>query len=185
VFEERGDVARIELAGMLRHRCRQVQRRRDGDGVPDDGLPGDGELAVAARLTREVDDHTARTHSADCFGGDQSRCRAARNERRGDHRIEARDRFGEPPLLLGLFLAGQRAGIAAVARGLDTEFQPLGTQRAHLLGDFGPDVEPGGAGAKPFGGGERLKPGDPHTQDQYRGRFHRPGGRSEHGKEAH
>ena len=54
------DVLRVELRGVLGHLRRQVQRASDRDAVLDDGLAGLGQLAVAAGLAGEVDDHRCR-----------------------------------------------------------------------------------------------------------------------------
>ncbi len=63
-LEQRLDVARVELGSVVGHRRRQVQRADDLDAVRDDGLAGLGQLAVAAGLGGEVDDHRARGASA-------------------------------------------------------------------------------------------------------------------------
>ncbi len=90
----------------------------------------------------------------------------------------------QPLLLFGLLLGGQRAGVAAVAGSLDPELQPLGAERPHLLGDLGPDVEAGRAGAEPLGGGQRLQPGNADAEHQGRRRFHRSRRRGQHREEA-
>src|SRR5215207_7109586 len=48
--QQRGDVLRVQLAGMLGHGRRQVQRRRDRHVMAHDRLAGFGQLAVAAGL---------------------------------------------------------------------------------------------------------------------------------------
>src|SRR5262249_50091214 len=47
-------------------------------------LAGLGNLAIAAALDREIDDHRSRPHGSDHVLGNQPRRRPARNERRGD-----------------------------------------------------------------------------------------------------
>ena len=62
--------------------------------------PGRRQLAVAAGLAGEVDDHAARLHPLDRLGGDELRRRAPGHERRRDDDVEALDRVGQR-LLLG------------------------------------------------------------------------------------
>ena len=71
-------------------------------------------------------------------------------------------------MLFSLLLGGQCPRVAAVASSLDPELQPLGAERPHLLGDLGPDVESGRAGAKPLGGGQRLQPGNANAEHKGR-----------------
>ena len=98
-LEQRLDVAGEQLRGVLGHARGQVQRRDDLDVVPDDGLARLGQLGVAARLAREVDDHRARLHPFDRLGGDEPRRGAAGHERGRDHDVEALDRVGQRLLL--------------------------------------------------------------------------------------
>ena len=84
--QQRRDVLAVELAGMLGHRRRQVQRRGDGAVVLDHGLSRFGELAVAPGLSGQVHHHTAGFHRFHRRGGDQTRRGPARDQRRGDHR---------------------------------------------------------------------------------------------------
>ena len=65
----------------------------------DDGLARLGQLAVAAGLAREVDDHRAGLHPFDRLRGDELRRRAARHERGRDDDVEALDRVGQRLLL--------------------------------------------------------------------------------------
>ena len=62
--------------------------------------PGLGELAVAAALPREVDDHAARAHPLHGLRRSPASAPAARHVRGGDHDVEAGDRLLEALLLL-------------------------------------------------------------------------------------
>ncbi len=73
VLEQREHVARVELARVGRHRARQVEQADDRDAVDLDDLAGHGQLAVAAGLGGEVDDHRARAHAAHGRRRDQPR----------------------------------------------------------------------------------------------------------------
>ena len=62
-LDQRLHVARVQLRRVLRHPRRQVQRARDDHAaVGRVRLARPGELAVAARLGGEVDDHAAGPH---------------------------------------------------------------------------------------------------------------------------
>ena len=61
--------------------------------------PGHGQLAVAARLAGQVDDHRARLHPFDGLRGDEPRRRAPGDERGRDDDVEALDRVGQRLLL--------------------------------------------------------------------------------------
>src|SRR5438270_3510791 len=59
VLEQGGYVARIELTRVMRHRRGDARQPDDGHTFPLDDLARLRQLAVAARLGREVDDHRA------------------------------------------------------------------------------------------------------------------------------
>ena len=65
VHEERRDVLRVHLAGVIRHERRRIRRADDRHALVDDDLVGPRQLAVAAALRREIDDHRARRHAVD------------------------------------------------------------------------------------------------------------------------
>ena len=119
--QQRGDVLRIQLAGVLGHGGRQVQRRGDRHVVLDDDLARFGELAVAAGLAGQVDHDAARLHALHGRGGHQPRRGTSRNQRGGDDDVETGDRLLEGLLLLRAFLVGELAGVAALSGGVDAE----------------------------------------------------------------
>ena len=53
----------VQLAGVLRHLGGQVQRPEDRHAAVDHRLAGLGQLAIAAPLGGQVDDHRARRPS--------------------------------------------------------------------------------------------------------------------------
>jgi hypothetical protein len=62
VVEQVAEVAAVELARLGGHAAGEVGVADDGDAGVDDRLAGAGELAVAAGLGGEVDDHAAGLH---------------------------------------------------------------------------------------------------------------------------
>jgi len=114
------DVAAEHLAGVVRHRRRQIQRCHDGHVVDDDCFAGLGELAITARFGGDIDDHGPRAHRAHHRLGDQSRRGLARDLRRRDHEIDILDVIGDhgerSRLLVRALLAGVAAGRLAPGR---------------------------------------------------------------------
>ena len=91
------------------------------------------------------------------------------------------DRVGQRLLLLRALLLGQLPRVAALARRLDAEVQPLRAERLHLLGDLGAHVVARRPRAEPPGRRERLQPATPAAEHEHlrgrdrarRGREHR------------
>src|SRR5690606_10556882 len=98
-----------------------------------EGLAGPGQLAVAAGLGGEVDDHAAGLHAGDHRRADDLRRRPSRHRRSGHDHVDVAQVFAEAALLLGALLVGQRARIAALADRADAEVEELATQRLDLL----------------------------------------------------
>src|SRR5665811_1210045 len=67
------EVLGVELRGGDRHLAGQIARADHLDAALLDRLAGLGQLAVAAGLGGEVDDHRARFHAPHRRGGDQDR----------------------------------------------------------------------------------------------------------------
>ena len=179
-------VFRVELRGRDRHQARQVARADDFDAVLDDRLAGLRQLAVAAGLGGEVDDHRARLHAAHRVGGDQERRRAARDRGGGDDDVLFVRVLGERVAHLRVLLVGERARVAALALrvGDEVEFQRPAAERGDLLPGGAADVEAGDDRAEALRRGDRLQPGDAGAQDQHFGRRHGARGGGHHPEEA-
>ncbi len=113
--EQLGDVAGVEAARVVRHGGRRIAVADDRDVLVHDGLAGHGQLAVAARLGGQVDDHRAGPHRGDHVGGDELRRGAARHERGRDDDVAAGDVLGEQLALQPLGLVGLLLRVAAAA----------------------------------------------------------------------
>ena len=179
-------VFRVELRGGDRHQARQVARADHFDAVLDHRLPRHGQLAVAAGLGGEVDDHRARLHAAHRVGGDQQRRRAARDRGGGDDDVLFLRVLGERVAHLRVLLVGERAGVAALALrvGDEVEFQRATAERGDLLPGGAADVEAGDDRAEALRRGDRLQAGDAGAEDEDFGRRHGARGGGHHAEEA-
>ena len=154
--------------------------------VAHDRLAGLGQLAVAAGLGRQVDDHRSRPHRLDGRGGDQPRRRPAGHERGRDDDVGVGDVALEQLLLLRLLLGGERGGVAALvlrAGHLELELHERRPQALHLLLHDRPRVERRHDGAEAAGGGDRLQAGHAGAEDEHLGGRDRAGGGHQHGEE--
>ena len=116
VLEQVRDVVRVQQAGVERHLARQVERAVDRHAVALDHLARLGQLAVAAGLGREVDDHRARPHRAHHLRGDQLRRRPAGHGGGRDHaRRRAATRSASSSLLAALLVLRQLLRVLAGA----------------------------------------------------------------------
>ena len=103
-------------------------------------LLGDGQRAVTALRSGEVDDHRAGLHFRDSGGMQQGRCLAARNQRGGDDDVS---QLGLLVHRLGLTLhprsrhrprvAANALGAFALFIGLERHIDELGAERFDLL----------------------------------------------------
>ena len=148
-----------------------------------DGLAGARQLAVAAALGQQVDDHRARLHPLDGGARDDARRRAARHAGGRDHAVGRGDAPVEHVLLLRLFLGGQFARIAAGALGGDARLDELRTERAHLLARRAADVVGLDHGAEPLRGRDRLQARDARADHEHGGRADRARGGRQHREE--
>src|SRR5207247_5460187 len=149
VLDERRDVARVELARVVRHRAREVRRAEDRDAVVRDFLVGPRQVRVTTLLGREVDDHRAGAHRLDRRLRDQFRGGPARDERGRDDDVEVADPRLELLLLAALLLVGELARVAAFGfLADDTELEEGRAEALDLLLDDGPDVEAGDDGSE-------------------------------------
>src|SRR3712207_1291184 len=99
-------VARVELAGVDRHRARQIYRTDDRYLAVLDGFPGFGELAVAAALGRQIHDHRPRFHALDHPTVDQLGGPPPGDERRGHDDVHLLYALADEPLVLLNLLFG-------------------------------------------------------------------------------
>src|SRR5215471_5574241 len=79
VPQKRRDILGIHLAGVIRNRGRQIERSDYPHTVPLHGLSGTRQLAVAAALRGDIDNHRAWRHARRHFARDQNRCLLARD----------------------------------------------------------------------------------------------------------
>ena len=161
--------------------CRSIVTPR----VLDD-LAGHGELAVAAGLGGEVDDHRAGAHPLDRARGDELRRRPARHGGGGDDDVEVRDALLERRLLLRL-LARASAPSRSRPRSPRCARRDRGTPRR------GSPPAPATAGrtskrrddrAEPPRGRDRLQAGDACADHERPDGRDRAGGGHQHGEEA-
>ncbi len=97
------DVGRIERRGLRGHAAREIRVADDGHAVVgNDLLVRNRQVAIAAALGREVNDHRAGLHHGDHVGEPELRGIAAGDQRRGDDDIDVRCDLAE---LLQLRLA--------------------------------------------------------------------------------
>src|SRR6187549_461391 len=145
------EVLGVELRGGNRHLGRQVAGADDLDAALDDRLPRPGQLAVAAGLGGEVDDHRAGLHGAHGVGGDQARRRAAGDRGGGDDDVLLGDVLADRLDHLVVLLVGERARVAALAFGVgdEVQFQRPAAERGDLLPGGAADVEAGDDRAEP------------------------------------
>jgi hypothetical protein len=109
--EHVADVVRVQRRGLGGHAARKVGIADDGDAVwRDDLLVRHGQVAVAAALGGEIDDHRARLHRRTMSCSPQLRRRPAGDQGRGDDDVNLRREF---PELGELLLAELGAGGAA------------------------------------------------------------------------
>ncbi len=144
---------------------------------------GKNKLAVAARVGRHVDDDRSLAHAVHHGRRDQHRGLAPGHGGRGDHHVGRRHLLGQGLLLLGQFLGGELAGVAAGPLGLHPQVDEGGTEALGLL--LGRSAHVVGLDHRPeaAGRGDGLQPGHADPHHQHLGRWHGPGGRHEHRKE--
>src|SRR6266699_2824736 len=110
-----GDVARVQLARVQRHRRGHVAPAHDHDAVHIHVRAGLGELHVAARLGGEVDDDRPGPHALDHVRRHQQRSAASRHCGGGDDHVRLRDVLADELALLAQELLGLLARVTALA----------------------------------------------------------------------
>ncbi len=179
VGEQVDQVVGEELAGVGRQPAGHVGVAEDGHAVGVDRLAGHRALAVAALLRRQVDDDRAGAHGADHRVGDQHRCLAPGDQRRGDDDVDLGRLLGEEPVLAGQEFVGDHLGVAAAALAFvqgQVELQEAGPQAAALVRRREPHVEGADLGAQAPGGRDGRQARHARADDQHLGRRRAPGG---------
>ncbi len=169
--EQVGGVQRGRLLGQARS---QVGVADDGDAVLHHRLPGLGQLAVAAALGRHVDDHAARLHALDHFGGDQPGCGLARNQRGGDDDVHLARLLGIH-FALGLLKAlAHDLGVTAATGTFFfvIDLDEFAAQRHDLVGHFGAGIVGAHDGAQAGCRADRRETRDAGAGDEDLGRRH-------------
>src|ERR1700722_5274130 len=95
VEQERGDVAGVHLAGVVRNAGGQVDGADDGDSVDHHCFSGARQFAVAAALGGEVDDDRTGGHTLHHVGGNQHRRFFAGNDGGGNYDVTFGDDAGQ------------------------------------------------------------------------------------------
>ena len=183
-IEEGEQVLGVEARGVDRDLSREVELAGDLHAVGLDDPAGLGELAVAAALGGEVDDHGAGLHARHHVARDEAGRRPPWDERGGDDDVLVLDVAGDQLGLLLLVLGRHRLG---VARGrlrllelLVLHRDELGAERLHLLLGGGAHVGRRDDRAEPTRGGDRLQAGDADAHDEGLGRGDRARRRHHH-----
>src|ERR1039458_3375505 len=139
--QERGDVAGVHHARVIRHAAGQVDRSDNGHTMLDHGLAGFGDLAVAATFGGQIEDHRTGRHSLHHVFGYKDRRFFSRNHRRGDHHIAFLHYFAQQLALTAVEVFILRTGISAsVLRvfRLDGKLDKASAEALHLLLRGGP-----------------------------------------------
>ena len=168
---------------MIGDGARQVHGSDDRHAVGDDGFVRARELAVAATLGGQVDDHRARRHGGGHVARDEHRRRPARHHGGGDHDVALGDDAGHqlPLAPVEAFVLG--AGVAAPVFGVggfERQLDEPGPETLHLLPGGRPDVVPRDHAAELPRRRDRLEPRHAGAHDQHPGGGDGPGGGHEH-----
>src|SRR5467141_2387480 len=170
VDQERGEVARVHLTGVIGHGAGEIEPADDGDAVDADFFSGLGELAIAAAFRSEIDDYGTRRHAGDHFFGDQHRRGLAGNHGGGDDHVAFGDHFAEQLALLAVKIFTLRARVAAfVLRvfGFDGQFDEAASEALHLLLNRRAQIVGGNHRAQAARGSDGLQSRDAAADDQH------------------
>src|SRR3989442_10009366 len=88
--QEGAHVARVHLAGVIRNGAGQIEPSDDGHSMLNDDLSRTSELAIAAALAGQIDDHRPRRHARDHFLGHQNWRLLSGNDRGSDYHVAFR-----------------------------------------------------------------------------------------------
>ena len=135
-----------------------------------DALPRPGQCTVAAALGGQIDNHAAGGHAFHHRGSHDRRRRATRYSSRADHHVHAAQVVGQPTLLLGALVIGQRPRVPALARRTHPEIEEASAQGLDLLTGFGAHVEPFHLRTETACGGDGLQARHAGADHQHLGR---------------
>ena len=169
----------IKRRALGRHPGREI-------GVADNANPivrhdffvRNRQLAIAAPLRSQIDNHRARLHQLDHVSGPQHRRVPSRDQRGGDHDVDLGRQIAELGQLLFAEFRARRRGISTRCGPVlhlgriefqEHEFRP---HALDLLGHFGAHVKRIGDRAQRGRSANRGQPGHPGTNHQHLGRGH-------------
>mgnify|MGYP007106197417 CR=1 FL=1 len=184
MLDKVAEVAGEHLAGVGGDTAGEVGEAEDADAVDEDFFAEFGAFDVAAGFDGHVDDDAAGLHALDHVGGEDDGGFASEDLGGGDDDIGGGTMFGHGFALdLQLFF-GEGFGVAVLglAGFAEIDFDEFGPEGLDLLLDDGPGVEGFDDGAKAFGGGDGLKPGDASSDDEDAAGGEGAGGGAHHGE---
>src|SRR6185312_2853383 len=132
-LQEVEQVAGVHLTRVIGELAGEPDGADDLDALMRHHLAGAGELAVAALLRGDVDDHRPRAHALHDAALDDLRCGAPRNGRRRHYGIRSGDAGVEDLLLLALLLFGELTRVATGSFRAHSGLDELRAERLHLL----------------------------------------------------
>src|SRR5690606_16011058 len=141
VLQQRRHVPRVHLAGVQRHGADEIDRPQHPHPVVHHLLACPRQLAVAATLCSQVDDHGARPHPLHHCAGPEPWRWTPRHRGRRDHDVGIPDQLLQVRGCLLLRLLRQLLRVAPfTARLLHRHADPLRAQRLDLLLHGRPDI---------------------------------------------
>eukprot|EP00053_Salpingoeca_punica_P012955 m.116409 g.116409 ORF g.116409 m.116409 type:complete len:1093 (-) comp16076_c1_seq1:125-3403(-) len=174
VEEVLGHVVGEESRGLGRQAAGHVAVAEDAHALVVVELAGLGQLAVAARLGRQINHHRAFAHAFHHVLGDELGRRLAGDERRGDDNVDLTALLGKQGHLGVDKLLGHLLGVAALARAADVlkarHLQELAAERLDLLLDLWAGVEAADDRAHVLGRARGCQTGDTAADDEDLGR---------------
>ena len=178
-------VLRVHLAGVNRHRARQIERSDDRDTMAVDDLALLGQLAVAASFGGEVDDDRPGRHALDGRSRDQPWSRTSRHGRSRDDHVRFGGALGQTFLLPPKDVVGRFLGIPACAGkvGAGIDLDVLAAETLDLLFHDRSCVIGFDHRAESASGADRHQSGNAGSDDQHLGRRDVAGGGGEQREE--
>ena len=186
LVQEVRQVGAVQVAGDRRHAARHVRVPEDDDPVVYGAGAGLGEVAVAALLSRHVDDHGARLHGLDHVLQPQLRGGLAGDQRRRDDDVDLLGLLAEEGHLGVDELLAHRLGVAAatLAALLDLDGEELAAEALDLVAHGLARIEGPHDGAESSGGADGGEARDACADDQHLGGRDLAGGGELPGEEA-